>query len=588
MAENFSVFSLCAALAQTSCLAGAGHSCLYGVMVLRLKWPAISHPWLKSALLLAAVCALLLAGRYFIDRQWDVPRLGFSALLFFFFAIFLNRWCAAWAALSLEGLLWNVSYVKTKATGEPLLGRDLLEVGQGLALTAYIDWDIIGFAVGLVAAVSLGLWYRPSFRKRRLLPGLVLCGIVGCQFDTSGRYALETQRWLSKTLDTRYVFYNFRENVKQNGILAHLVLSAESMHVPKPGQHDFYSVQLPPLAQPANPDLVVVMCESCYTSRDDKLPTALQQLTQRGFVHARAISPVYGGGTADAEYEALTGLSSLSLPGIDFQNFSSRYSEQSATLASELDSAGYLTTGMHNYHGSFYKRAEVYPKFGFQQSRFIDRMYWDRKAGWPLDKSMYDVALQNYRSAAPEQKQFMFLVTVSTHGPFIPNNDSGIGQYQTRLAAAVRDLENFEAALFKLARQRQRPLVLVVFGDHKPALNEEFVARGILPQSMFELDQKGALAFKNQLSGAEQKLRGDVPLMIKANRPELAAQLAGELNDKPLFCLPASLSRQTSPTSPFFNAVAARCERNEGFYVEGLWWRHVFPEALYAERLFAS
>lgn len=551
-----------------------------------MKW---SKPLFERWFPIVAIPLLLIVGRYFVDGHWNIPRLGFSALLFFFFAILLNRWASVWAALSLEALLYNVSYVKNKATGEPLLGRDLLEVGQGLALTSYIDTDIILCVLGLICAIGLGIWFRPRFKAKRLAPGLMLCGIVGVQFDSTGQYAAQSQAVLSKTLSTNYVFYNFRENVRQNGILGHLVLSAETMHLPKSGEHDFYSRQLPPLEQSHDADIVVVMCESCYSSADDKLVTSMSQLSAQGFAAARAVSPVYGGGTADAEFEALTGLSSLALPGIDFQNFSSRYDQHSATLVSELKQAGYLTTGMHNYFGTFYHRADVYPKFGFEQIRFVDKMVWNRKAGWPKDAAMYDVALAQYRAAAKNQKQMMFLVTVSTHGPFIPNGtDSGIGQYQQRLGLAIDDLLAFSRGLQQAAKQRKRQVILVVFGDHKPSLNEEFVQRQILPKSMFELDQRGTLAFKTELSGPEQRLRGDVPLYVWSSHAGQAQAMADELNQKPLFCLPASLARQTGHNSRFFNAVAERCTRNEDFYTKGLWWRNVFPEGLYAERLFTA
>jgi phosphoglycerol transferase MdoB-like AlkP superfamily enzyme len=537
-------------------------------------------------LLIALV--LLGVGRVFVDGQWDWPRLGFSALLFFFFAIALNRWAAVWAALSLEALLYNVSYIKFKATGEPLLGRDLLEVGQGMALTGYIDSDIIISALGVIAAIACGLWFRPKFSPKRVAPGLLLCGIVGIQFDGTGQYSAQTQALMSKTLSTTYVFYNFRENVRQNGILGHLVLSAETMHIPKSGSHHFYDEQLPAAENARDADMVVVMCESCYTSVDNKLVTSMAKLTEQGFHAVRVVSPVYGGGTADAEFEALTGLSSLSLPGIDFQNFSTRYNEHSATLVSELRTAGYSTTGMHNYFGKFYKRSEVYPKFGFDHTRFVDQMQWNRKEGWPKDRAMYDAALTQYRSAPKKQKQFMFLVTVSTHGPFIPAGDTGVGQYQQRLDLAMTDFIAFSQQLEKSAKARGRDVVIVIFGDHKPALNAEFVHNGILPKSMFQLDKKGDYEFKNRLTGAEQRLRGDVPMFIRASRADQAEQIVAQVNEKPLFCLPAALSRQTQQSSVFFNAVAARCEHNENFYTQGLWWRNVFPEALYAERLFSS
>jgi phosphoglycerol transferase MdoB-like AlkP superfamily enzyme len=558
------------------------HDCLL------VKLPAFfSSPLAQRCIPIALPILALIAGRIWVDTQWNMPRVGFSLLLYFFFAAFLQRWAAVVATLALEGLLLNISYIKEVATSEPLLGADLFEVGQGMALTGYMDWHIWAYALILLAALAYGLWRHPSFSKRRVGLALILCVLVGMQLDSTGKMSAYAQPLMAQYLGSNYSNYNFRVNARQNGILGHLMLTAETAHKPKAGQHQFYSQALAAVENPSSPDIVVVMCESCYT--EARLPTKMAELTQAGFSEARVISPVYGGGTAEAEFEALTGLSAYTLPGIDFQNFAGQFSDKISALPHALADVGYTTIGMHNYFGTFWKRQTVYPKMGFQRIAFVDQMYWKRKDGWPKDFSLYNQALAHYKVAPAGKKQFMFLVTVNTHGPFIKENDSGITQYQARLGQAIDEFKTFTQQIEASAKARKRDVIIVIFGDHKPGLNQEFYERGIFDASFFSNRDPKNLQFKNILNQEQTRIRGDVPLFIKDSRdPEQAQVLANKLQSRPLFCLPAELARLSENTDPFYNAVAERCAKNEGFYTKDLWWRSVFPEAVYAERLFAE
>lgn len=553
-----------------------------------MKLPAPFYtPLAQRGIQIALPILALIAGRIWVDTQWNMPRIGFSLLLYFFFAAFLQRWAAVVATLALEGLLLNISYIKEAATSEPLLGVDLFEVGQGFALTAYMDWHIWAYALITIGALTYGVWRRPPLSKRRIGMALLLCVLVGMQLDRTGRMSAYAQPLMAQYLGSNYSNYNFRVNAEHNGILGHLLLTAEGAHKPQAGEHQFYAQTLPPEANPSSPDIVVVMCESCYT--ETRFATKMAELSQAGFTEARVISPVYGGGTAEAEFEALTGLSAYALPGVDFQNFANQFSDKISALPHALNNVGYTTIGMHNYFGTFWKRQTVYPKLGFQRIAFVDQMYWKRKDGWPKDSSLYNQALAHYRVAPAGKKQFMFLVTVNTHGPFIEQGNSGIDQYQERLGQAMDDFTAFTQQLEASAKKRKRDVIIVIFGDHKPALNQEFFERGILDASFFSNRDPQRLQFKNILSNEQTKIRGDVPLFIKYSRhPEQAQAIAEKLQNRPLFCLPAELARLSHNSDPFYNAVAQRCASNESFYSKDLWWRGVFPEAMYAERLFAE
>lgn len=543
---------------------------------------------LKNIILFFVSCFVLILGRYLVDAKWDVPRVGFSLLLFFFFAVFLQRWAAVGASLALEGLLLAVSNVKQAASLEPLLGIDLFNAGQGMALTGYIDQQIVAYAFMTILSIALGLYYFPGFSKYRLVLGIILCGILAAQLNQS-HYSVYVKKLIVRHFKVSYSPFNFIINIQDNGILGHLILTAEAIYKPKVGQHNFYDVYLPPSENAHDPDVFIVMCESCYTSQDDRFVTQMETLSNKGFSKSKVISPVYGGSTPEAEFEVLTGLSSFALPGVGFQNFGMQFSDRVNALPSHYVRAGYSTMGMHNFLGDFWRRSQVYPKLGFQRMAFIEDMKGSY-TGWPSDEILYKHALNQYKHASKGEKQFVFLVTVMTHGPYLKQNDNGLNSYQEGMKTAIDLFGKFVDSLEVSAKARGREIVIVIFGDHKPSLTQDFRDAGILEQdfSSPELQKEGG--FKRKISMREKQVSlGEVPLYIRySHRQFEAVAIAKRLQDRPLFCISAEMARLTINSDPFFDALSDRCEKNTGFYDKEFWWRDVFPEELYAERLFTK
>ncbi|WP_028456138.1 LTA synthase family protein [Chitinilyticum litopenaei] len=562
------------------------------IPALQARWLAMPRR-LRYWLTLLGPMLLLVPGRLLVDMQWSVGRLVFSLLLYWVFALLLARWPAVLAALMSEALLRQVSQIKEAQTGEPLLARDLLEVSQGMAMSSYIVPLMVLCGLTLLAAVVAGWRLRPPRSRRHWLQAGGLAALLPALLLVHGVVHGYPGRMLKRTLQELgivYHEYNYRQNVRANGLLAHLFQTAESVKAPAAGPHDFYASQQPLPLAPGQPDVVMILCEGCFTTFDQRMPTVMRELEQRGFAPFKLLSPVYGGGTAEAEFEVLTGLSSAVLPGIDYQVHASDLRPDARTLVSRFRDAGYLTTGMHNFYANFWRRNEIYPRIGFEQTRFVERMPW-RTRGWPQDALLYDAALQAYAGAPPQRPQFMFLITVRTHGAFYHRGqDYGIGDYKHRLGEAMADMQAFLAQIEQLAAQRQRPLAVVVFGDHKPSLTGAFVRYGVLPPSLFSATGPHNDDFRFVLRmNAEQWLaRAQSSAYVRLPDAAATRALAQRLDDRPMFCLPAELAGLTPATDPFWPAVHALCQRPQGELVkpDPAAWRKVFPLPLYGERLY--
>ncbi|MBE9607941.1 LTA synthase family protein [Chitinilyticum piscinae] len=558
------------------------------------RWQTVPLRWRRLLLLWGPVLALLL-GRILLEADAISPaRLVFVLLLYWLLAFPLARWAAVTASLAIEYLLLSVNQIKEAQTGSPLLARDLLEVAQGVALSSYIIPGMYVALVILLLSLIVGWYYRtPRSRRRWLLasvPASALPMLLVLQLplhDSGSWYVRQGLRLLG----VQYHEYNHLVNARTNGMLAHLFQTAEVVRPPRAAPHDFYQRQVEYALPAERPDVVMILCEGCFTSFDDRFPTAMQQLGQRGFSPFYLISPVYGGGTAEAEFEVLTGLSSAVLPGIDYQSYAQDFRRDARTLVSRFRDAGYQTSGLHNFYANFWRRQELYPAFGFTATRFVEDMPW-RTRGWPQDALLYDAALEAYRKSPRKQPNFMFLITVRTHGAFTHEGDDfGRKDYDLRLGEAMKDMTAFFSALEKEAHKRKRPLAIVVFGDHKPTLTGAFERAGVLPASLFL--SRGAhndsYRFIPNMNKAQWQARAQSSAYVRLSDPQAGKALAERLNDRPMFCLPAELAGLVpGQDDAFWRAVLARCRQPVDTLLEHepVRWRQTFPLGLYGERLF--
>ncbi len=197
------------------------------------------------------------------------------------------------------------------------------------------------------------------------------------------------------------------------------------------------------------------------------------------------LSQNYGGGTANIEFEALTGFSmelfnaqmttpyTMLVP--EFQTFPS--------LVSTLKKRGYETTAIHPYNTSMYKRKDVYQTFGFDQ--FLDEStmkHTDKIENNPYisDEAAYQEIFDQLEKR--NKPQFLHLVTMQTHMPYENKYDELPYVVQGDNSLAVRSYlqdiayssEALKAFLERLDKLPERTLV-VFWGDHLPGIYSDAV-----------------------------------------------------------------------------------------------------------------
>lgn len=235
------------------------------------------------------------------------------------------------------------------------------------------------------------------------------------------------------------------------------------------------------------PNIVVVMEESYWDVRqlDSQLPQNIAPFFNKNQA-TRLLSPVFGGGTANVEFEVLTSLNTAFSPNEVL--YVSKLKKPVYALPFYLNSLGYQTVAMHNNYGYYYNRNKVYPDLGFQKFISLENMVAEKDqeqhinaGGWATDdlifKSLQDTLKQN-----SEQPKFIYAITVENHPMY---DDERYGKQDFKFSQALSEIDRRKLSTYtagtiranqKLLELQQflktlnQPTILLVFGDHLPNL----------------------------------------------------------------------------------------------------------------------
>ena len=185
----------------------------------------------------------------------------------------------------------------------------------------------------------------------------------------------------------------------------------------------------------------------------------------------------YGGGTANTEFEFLTG-NSMAYLGSGVYPYTTYDLTDTENLAAQFKSLGYHTTAMHPNHGTNWNRKNVYKDFGFDQFLTInDFQNAETLRGMVTDKATYDKILELLDTNS--NPQFIFDVTMQNHSGYdtglIPYDkqmslnidgefNSNVNEYVSLIQQSDEALKYFLNKLSKLDRK----VVVVFWGDHQP------------------------------------------------------------------------------------------------------------------------
>ena len=203
------------------------------------------------------------------------------------------------------------------------------------------------------------------------------------------------------------------------------------------------------------------------------------------------VPDVYGGGTINTEYQMLSG----------YRNQPS-YNTKRNTYISYFNDQGYYTEGLHPNDGSFYNRTSAYENIGFQDFKHRGNhfKYLDY---YKCDEVFFHEVVKVLNKQ--KDNSFIFGVTLQNHGPYyerkenhdiyyikdLPHYNKNDYEYFNNYLAGIHDTSKRLEYLVDEIDKNEKPVVLLLFGDHSPTIPESLY--NMLGMNVVESDITGYL-----------------------------------------------------------------------------------------------
>ena len=416
-------------------------------------------------------------------------------------ALFLRRrvfWCV------LATIVWLVA---GGVNGFILLNRmtpftmsDLTVLNTGLdTLPNYLSTGyIVLLAVALIlSALGLILLFWKGPRNALPLKKRILVGILGMLVSggaLAGGWALAFQTNQLSTTFANLAFayedygfsYCFLQTWLNKGIHRPSNYSQQSVN----NVLDMLEEDSDPSSQPqTDVNVIFVQLESFIdpaqikdlTLSEDAVPN-WRRLSEE-FSSGYLTVPVVGAGTANTECEVLTGMSTRFFGPGEYPYETTLMDQTAESVAYNLKENGYATHAIHNHRATFYSRNVVYGNLGFDDFTALE--YMPQVPTTPKNAILTSQIVKALNTTE-DQPDLVFTVSVQGHGkyptdPVLEDPEITVVSYPDEdyhyaveyYVNQVHEMDEFIGNLTETLSKRDEKTILVLYGDHLPALGLE-------------------------------------------------------------------------------------------------------------------
>lgn len=404
-------------------------------------------------------------------------------------------------------LLGGINRYKMVLRQDPLIPGDFTLISELIDTlrnfnTTFILLIFLGAAVFL-ALMVLSLRF---FRDRKKRPVLRIATLVLCFvaiFVVNMTLYADSKRYDNYTTKG-YSVFKVRE-YSSKGFIYSFLVDYNEMKVEAPEGYDaaVYKALDEAVAATVSddgtevqPHIIMIMGETfadleisshfSFDGYDDPMSN-YRQLAADSYLSGSIVVPLFGGGTAYTEYEALTGA-----PAAVIDNSISPYRyirKNIRSLPRILDENGYATLAIHPGRAWFYNRSNVYPYMGFDEALFVDDAFDEntqKYGGYISEEATIDVLIDRFDEhlLSSTDPLFLFCVTIQNHGPYaekygaetnFSSDLSFTAEESDELSNYFYGLSTVDDELGRLVEYLQglsEPVILVYFGDHLPGFTE--------------------------------------------------------------------------------------------------------------------
>ena len=388
-------------------------------------------------------------------------------------------------------LLATVSGFVYQFRGNLLKPLDLLSAGTAMNV---VEQYVFQVRPGMARAWALWLWM------------LFALGCLPDARDFLPKKWLRIAAALLTAASTAVFLYGSRnitmntwsnEGATRNGFFLNFALGIRDCFVAQPENYspeavaELEKAYRNPQETGRRPNILVIMNES-YANFEilgnplrTNIPVtpfldSLEENTIRGY----ALTSIFGGTTANAEFEFLTGFSMANVPegSCPYQQY---INTPTHSLVQVMNSLGYRTLATHPYLASGWNRTAAYPRLGFPEMTFLeDYPREELVREFVSDREMYRYVLERLEETE-DAPLFLFGITMQNHGDYIYTGDHYeqtvfledyamehpmAEQYLTLLRESDRAVEELLTAL----EAYPEDTLVLFFGDHFPQVEGDF------------------------------------------------------------------------------------------------------------------
>lgn len=224
-------------------------------------------------------------------------------------------------------------------------------------------------------------------------------------------------------------------------------------------------------------------------------PVPIFRSLKESCMSGRFTVPSIGAGTANTEFEVITGMDIDFFGVAEYPYLSVLQENTCESVAYNMKEYGYATHAMHNHTGSFYDRHIVFPNLGFDTFTSVENMnpIVRNELGWAKDSMLVD-EIYGLIQSTPGQSDLVYAISVQAHGKYPTDKESFEEIYNKNHPAHIKvsgneddeqkygfdywinqihDVDAFIGSLINKFKSFSEPTVIVMYGDHLPPFDLE-------------------------------------------------------------------------------------------------------------------
>lgn len=484
------------------------------------------------------------------------------ALLLFFISLFKKNYWGLNFYFAFFFIFTILNRYRIKFLQEPLRFNDINLIGQFPDVIPFLlkypnfKLEIILSLIGLIAV----FWVTKKFIKTEFksIKTRIALLLVSVLILTSPYFNPKTYNKILQV--NKIIFHSWYrlENCQNNGMIICFLNDLQFIKHNEP--QNYSQEKIKEICQKnttkkmteqsqIKPNIIVIMSESLWDAT--KLtaikfnPDPLANMRQD--IKGNIVSPTFGGGTANVEFELLTGLSNFLFEDNSYP-YTDLIRKKMPSLFDVLKDNGYLTSVIHPYSPQFYNRKNVYKYFEVNKFISLDQMPNTENAGpFVSDKSFTNEILKQFNST--NQSQFIFAISMQNHDLFEPNRfknkavkiSGSLNKTEEDVLQSYIEGINLtdKSYLFlkeELKKQPDKPTIIIMFGDHLPFLDDDY---GIYRNGNFikgnenEWSQEDKIKMHSTPLIVWNNFQKQIPMMDKIGLQNLSSKILDWANVEP-------------------------------------------------------